>query len=143
MSYGTIHFFSEDVSFALKQKSSVRRWIVSVIDSELHTLGALNFIFCSDSYLLEINQKYLNHDTYTDIITFDNGEGGKGIVGDIFISIERVRENAQNLGLEERQELHRVMIHGVLHLLGYGDKGEKQKELMAAKEDLYLALRNF
>ncbi len=139
----SINFFSEDISYHLKQKGLVRSWIRDSIIAENQRLKLLNFIFCSDNYLLSINKQYLNHDTYTDIITFDNSEGKSGILGDIFISIERVRENAKEIRVPEVDELHRVMIHGTLHLLGYGDKGRVAKTLMTEKEDFYLSRRAF
>lgn len=138
-----INFFTEDISFNLKQKGLVRTWIRNTIIAENHRLRLLNFIFCSDAYLLNINQQYLNHDTYTDIITFDNSDVKQQIVGDIFISLERMRENAKELDVNEIDELHRVMIHGTLHLLGYPDKGKPAKALMTEKEDLYLSKRAF
>jgi probable rRNA maturation factor len=138
-----IHFFSEDISYTLKQKLLVRDWINQAILSEGYKLGELTFIFTSDDYLLNINREYLNHDTYTDIITFDNSEVEKEISGDIFISIERVRENSAKFNVSERDELHRVMIHGTLHLLGYPDKGKEAKKVMTAKEDHYLSVRAF
>ncbi len=138
-----INFFSEDISFNLKQKGLVRTWIKNTIVAEKHRLRLLNFIFCSDSYLLNINQQYLKHDTYTDIITFDNSDTEQEIAGDIFISLERIRENAKELDVNEKDELHRVMIHGTLHLLGYPDKGKSAKALMTEKEDLYLSKRAF
>jgi rRNA maturation RNase YbeY len=138
-----IHFFSEDVSFTLKQKLKVRNWIHRTITSEGYKLGELSFIFTSDDYLLNINRDYLKHDTYTDIITFDNSEEENRITGDIFISIERVRENSSKFQVDENDELHRVMIHGTLHLLGYPDKGKEAKAIMTGKEDHYLSLRNF
>ncbi|MGZ3836667.1 MAG: rRNA maturation RNase YbeY, partial [Mucilaginibacter sp.] len=106
-------------------------------------LKELNYIFCSDQYLLQINQQYLDHDTYTDIVTFDNSDIAKVIVGDIFISIDRIRENAAKFNTGEVNELHRVIIHGALHLLGYTDKKADSKKTMTAKEDHYLSLRNF
>ena len=138
-----INFFSEDISFNLKQKGLVRTWIKNTIVAEKHRLRLLNFIFCSDSYLLNINQQYLKHDTYTDIITFDNSDTEQEIAGDIFISLERIRENAKELDVNEKDELHRVMIHGTLHLLGYPDKDKSAKSLMTEKEDLYLSKRAF
>jgi probable rRNA maturation factor len=138
-----IHFFSEDLVFTLKQKTRVREWIKSTITDEGYTLAELNFIFCSDPYLLTINQQYLNHDTFTDIITFDNSEVDKQIVGDIFISVDRVRENAAGFKVAFEDELHRVIIHGTLHLLGYPDKTKAEKELMTRKEDEYLSKRSF
>lgn len=133
-----IHFFSEDIDFKVKQKTLLRKWISETAIREEHLVGELNFIFCSDEYLLKINQEYLDHDTYTDIITFDNSEKPEEISGDIFISVPRVKENAATLGLEESEELRRVIIHGVLHLAGYLDKSKTDKALMTEKEDLYL-----
>ena len=138
-----IHFFSEDVLFTLKQKLAIRSWINDTIRSENYKLGELNFIFCSDEYLLKINQEYLNHSTYTDIVTFDNSETAGLILGDIFISIERIRENSLKFNVTERDELHRVIIHGTLHLLGYTDKNKASKALMTKKEDEYLSKRTF
>lgn len=138
-----INFFAEDISFNLKRKGFVRTWIRNTIIAENHRLRLINFIFCSDAYLLNINQQYLNHDTYTDIITFDNSDTRNEIVGDIFISLDRIRENARELDVNETDELHRVMIHGTLHLLGYADKGKSEKALMTEKEDLYLSKRAF
>jgi probable rRNA maturation factor len=136
-----INFFTEDISFNLKQKGLVRTWIRNTIIAENHRLRLLNFIFCSDAYLLNINQQYLKHDSYTDIITFDNSDMEQEIVGDIFISLDRIRENAKELDVNETDELHRVMVHGTLHLLGYPDKGKSAKALMTEKEDLYLSKR--
>src|ERR1700759_1099644 len=117
-----ISFFEEDIKFKLKDKTLVRKWITETILAEGFQLSELNYIFCSDSYLLQINRQYLDHDTYTDIITFDNSETERVITGDIFISIDRVRENALKFSITETDELHRVIIHGALHLLGYTDK---------------------
>jgi rRNA maturation RNase YbeY len=119
----------------------MRAWIFETIKAEQKQLGELNYIFCSDEYLLKINKEYLNHDTLTDIITFDNSEEALTIEGDIFISIERVQENAQELKVSFEEELARVMIHGVLHLVGYKDKTLEDSQKMRAKEDHYLSLR--
>ena len=135
-----INFFYEDISFDLKHKKVLREWIKSAIKAEGHSLDELNFIFCNDEYLLKINQEYLKHSTYTDIVTFDNSEVEGSITGDIFISIDRVRENASKFNVPEKEELHRVMIHGTLHLLGYKDKSKSEKALMTSKEDEYLNL---
>lgn len=140
---GTINFFNEDIDFTLKNKIKLKRWIKTTIVSENHKLGELNFIFCSDEYLLEVNKQYLNHDTYTDIITFDNSDINLLIIGDIFISYDRIRENAVKFGVSEIDELHRIIIHGTLHLLGYKDKSKADKALMTTKEDIYLHLRSF
>ena len=138
-----IQFFEEDISYKLKNKTAVRQWINETVLAEGFKLKELNYIFCSDDYLLQINQQYLDHDTYTDIITFDNSEKDKVIVGDIFISIERIRENALKFSITETNELHRVIIHGALHLLGYKDKSTADKQKMTFKEDFYLNLRTF
>jgi probable rRNA maturation factor len=138
-----IHFFEEDITYKLKKKTLVKQWITETILAEGFRLKELNYIFCSDAYLLQINQQYLNHDTYTDIITFDNSETEKVITGDIFISIERIRENAAKYNITEADELHRVIIHGALHLLGYKDKTPVTKQKMTEKEDFYLNKRSF
>lgn len=138
-----IQFFEEDISYKLKNKTLVRQWIKDTITTEGFKLKELTYVFCSDAYLLQLNQQYLDHDTYTDIITFDNSEAEGSIVGDIFISVERTRENAAKFGIAETEELHRVIIHGALHLLGYTDKSVVTKKKMTQKEDEYLAKRNF
>lgn len=138
MSWLPIHFFSEDISFTLKHKILVRKWLKSTIESEGFKLKEMNFVFCSDHYLLTINQEYLKHDTLTDIITFDNSDKEFTIVADLFISIERVHENAHTFSVSEKDELLRVMVHGTLHLLGYTDKGKTAKKLMTARENYYL-----
>jgi len=138
-----IYFFEEDIEFKLKNKIALRQWIKETIVAEGYKLKELNYIFCSDAYLLEINKQYLDHDTYTDIITFDNSEQDKIIVGDIFVSVERIKENAQKFKTTPATELHRVMIHGALHLLGYKDKTAGSKNLMTQQEDKYLAQRTF
>jgi probable rRNA maturation factor len=138
-----ISFFEEDISYKLKNKTAVRKWITDTIAAEGFKLDELTYVFCSDEYLLQINQQYLDHDTYTDIITFDNSEVEGIITGDIFISIERIKENAVKFAVTDAQELHRVMIHGALHLLGYKDKSAADKKKMTLKEDFYLAERNF
>jgi probable rRNA maturation factor len=136
-----INFFTEEIKFKLDHPTKTSRWIKETIKTEKSSLGQLNFIFCSDSYLLKINIDYLNHNTFTDIITFDNTEEDSLISGDIFISIDRVRENADKFKVDFDSELHRVMIHGVLHLIGYGDKDIRSKAKMRKKEDAYLSLR--
>ncbi|MGB4776323.1 MAG: rRNA maturation RNase YbeY [Daejeonella sp.] len=138
-----IHFFSEDLVYSLSQKEKLRTWINNTIVAEGFKLKELNFIFCSDAYLLNMNKQFLKHDTYTDIITFDNSNEEKEIIGDIFISIDRIRENAKSFKVSEADELHRVMIHGTLHLLGYPDKGKTAKAIMTQKENDYLVKRNF
>ncbi len=139
----SIIFFIEGTPFTIKNKIKLRRWILQVIKQEKKNPGELNFIFCSDDYLLSINQQYLKHDAYTDIITFNTSSTPVLISGDIFISVERVRENAGSLNLSVTDELHRVIIHGVLHLIGYADKKPAQKKEMTSKEDIYLSSRSF
>ena len=136
-----INFFSEDTSFVQPDQKAVIAWVEQVVVNEKRALGDLNFIYCSDTHLLEMNMSYLNHDTYTDIITFDNSESVEQISGDIFISVDRVKENAVALTTTFEQELDRVMIHGVLHLIGYNDKTVEEKSQMREKEDAWLSLR--
>lgn len=138
-----ITFFNEEIEFNLKGKQVLKDWISLVIESEGKKKGDISFIFCDDTYLSEINVQYLKHHTLTDIITFDYTADNKGrISGDIFISIERVKENAESLKIPFVNELHRVIIHGVLHLLGYKDKNKVDKALMRQKEDYCLSLQN-
>ncbi len=132
-----IAFLTEDITFELKEKLKHKAWLKEAAKAEGFRIGGLNYIFCSDVYLLGINQKYLGHDTLTDIVTFDNSEDPKMIEGDIFISIERVQENALKFDTAE-SELKRVMVHGLLHLAGYKDKDTAQKELMRNKENEHL-----
>lgn len=129
-----ISFHAEDINFELASPEAVAHWIQAVLEREGKQLQQLTYIFCSDEYLYEINLEYLGHDTYTDIITFPYSEPPV-IEGDLFISIDRVRENAQALGLPFEQELRRVMIHGVLHLCGYPDKTPEESARMRAKEE--------
>lgn len=139
----TINFFTEDTSYQLKNKLPLKRWVKDTIAAEGFRLDELNYILCSDAYLLQINQQYLNHDTYTDIVTFDNSEKQGFITGDIFISVERTQENASKFKVDANTELHRVIIHGALHLLGYKDKKPADKKLMTEKENQYLAIKSF
>lgn len=135
-----IRYFSEDISFNLKYKSLNNRWLKFVVSSEVRRLGAVNIIFCSDNYLLDVNVKYLHHDYFTDIITFDYCEGNV-LSGDLFISVDSVRENASFFGVDFTDELNRVMVHGILHLIGYDDHTEEEQKVMRSKEDYYLSLR--
>lgn len=140
-----VNFFTQDLNFTLKNKTHVRTWLTAVAKKEGATIEQLNYIFCSDNYLLALNKKHLNHNTLTDIITFDTsaplspwrGAGGEAS-GDIFISIPRIKENAQTYNVTFEKELHRVMVHGLLHLLGYKDKKPADKAQMTGKEDFYL-----
>ena len=134
-----ISFQNLSIPFKLKEKTKIKLWIKTIIDKEKHTLGTINYMFCNDDELLEINIKHLNHNTLTDIITFDYTEH-KNISSDIFISIDRVLENAKKFEVTFEEELHRVMIHGVLHLCGYKDKSKPDAELMRKKENWALKL---
>ena len=135
-----IRYFQEDIRFELKQKLLNNRWLKMVAGSEMRRLGAVNIIFCSDNYILDVNMRYLQHDYFTDIITFDYCE--KDVLsGDLFISIDSVRENARFYGVEFAEELDRVMVHGLLHLIGYDDRTEEQTARMRSKEDYYLQMK--
>ena len=138
----SIHFHQEDTSFHLQNIKALRSWIAESISKENKIVGNLSYIFCSDKYLLNINKKYLNHDFYTDVISFDYTEEGQ-ISGDIYISLDRVKENAKEFGFSLKNELHRIIIHGLLHLMGYSDKTPSLKAVMKDKEDFYLSLRAF
>ena len=133
----SIHYCNQDVSSPRMQKRKITSWIKETIASENKTPGDISFIFCSDDYLLKMNKQYLDHDYFTDIITFDYVENNI-ISGDIFISCDRVKENAGEYKTGFENELSRIMIHGVLHLLGFKDKNKTDKLLMTQKEDFYL-----
>ncbi len=135
-----IRYFNEDIHFVLKDKLVNNRWLKLVAGSEIRSIGDVNIIFCSDKYILDVNLRYLHHDYYTDIITFDYCEGKK-LSGDLFISIDTVRENALEYGVEFDDELHRVMVHGLLHLIGYDDHTPEEENIIHEKEDYYLKLR--
>lgn len=132
-------FFYEEVDFKLNNEQKTQSWVEQTVINENKTLGEINYIFCSDPYLLEINKEHLNHDTFTDIVTFNYCEGNI-ISTDIFISVDRVKENALTFNTLFDNELHRVIIHGILHLVGYDDKSDSEKKIMRAKEDFYLTL---
>jgi probable rRNA maturation factor len=138
-----IEFFSEDIEFSLDNPEQISDWIADVIEQNDQELVSLTYIFCSDEYLHQINLEYLDHDTLTDIITFDNADIEGTIEGDIFISIDRVRDNAATHSTSFENELHRVIIHGVLHLLGFKDKTPEQEATMRKLEDSSLSLRKF
>jgi probable rRNA maturation factor len=135
-----ILFFSEDIKFSLKQKTKIRIWIKMVAGDYQKKIESINYIFTSDNYLAEINQEYLNHNTFTDIVTFNQSSDPTVIESDIYISIERILDNSKTLNISFTEELHRVMIHGVLHLVGINDKKESEKKEMRKKENHYLAL---
>lgn len=140
-----INFFFEDVSFVLKDKGKLRLWIAACIAAEGFRLKQINFIFCSDEYLLDLNKKFLNHDYFTDVITFSHESSNisKEVGGDVFISYHRITDNALKLKIPESNEIHRVMVHGVLHLMGYKDKTKADKNRMSALEDDCLLRRSF
>jgi len=133
-----ISFTSVETNYILKNKLKVRNWVKSIVESENKLAGDITFVFCNDDYLGTMNEKYLNHSTLTDIITFDYSEKSK-LAGDICISVERVQENSENFNTTPDEELGRVMAHGVLHLAGYKDKAPDEKKMMRMKEDLYLS----
>ena len=135
-----VSYFTEDIAFPFKEKRLTSRWLKFVAESEAKRLGDISVIFCSDNYILDVNIKYLKHDYYTDIITFDYCEGNR-LSGDLCISIDSVRENAAFYGTEFADELNRVIVHGVLHLIGYDDHTEEDIAVMRAKENYYLSQR--
>jgi len=134
--------YNYETPFSIEKELEISYWLSVCISEEKKKLGELNYIFSDDEYLTDINVKYLKHNTLTDIITFDYTLGSL-ISGDIFISVDRVRDNAKDFKAEFVDELHRVMIHGVLHCCGYRDKSKAEKQQMRAKEDYYLSLRTF
>ncbi len=133
-----IVFFNEDIDFKFQGKNKFKSWLKKVADKEGFSINNLNYIFCSDEYLHKINLEYLNHDTYTDIITFDNSEVESIIEGDIFISIDRIRENSQTLNTVFDEEVKRVIVHGLLHLCGYDDHTPTDKAEMRKLESHYI-----
>jgi len=137
-----VTFFAEDIDFTLENESMIAEWLENVAADEEKSIVGLNYIFCSDSYLHDMNLEYLKHDTFTDIITFDMSENKAEIEGDIFVSIERVSENASSFKSELNAELNRVLVHGLLHLIGYNDKTENEVLVMRKKEDASLSLLN-
>lgn len=134
-----IHFYSENVDLPAIDQEQVRIWIRAVAKTYGKRVGGLTYLFCDDEKILEVNREFLQHDYYTDIITFDNS-AGQTIAGDLLISLDTVRTNAEGQGVAYLHELHRVIIHGVLHLCGIDDKGPGQREIMEAEEDKALAL---
>ncbi len=131
-----IQFFYENLPETVD--TNYKKWLEEIILSEKKKLGEINYIFCNDEYLLKVNQDYLQHDYYTDIITFDYVKG-RTISGEIFVSLQRISDNASTLSKDYEEELRRVLAHGVLHLSGYKDKSEEEEQLMRSKEDFYLA----
>ena len=135
-----VSYFKEDTKFDFKEKRRTNRWLKLVAESEIRRLGDVSIIFCSDNFILDVNIKYLKHDYFTDIITFDYCEG-ETLSGDLFISVDSVRENALFYGAEFADEMNRVIVHGLLHLIGYDDHSEADKKVMRSKENYYLSLR--
>ena len=136
-----VSYFLQDIDFVFKHKLLNNSWLKLVAESEIKKLGNINIIFCSDNYILDVNVKYLGHDYFTDIITFDYCE--KDILsGDLFISIDTVRDNAEFYKTEFNDELNRVIVHGLLHLIGYDDHTPEEQKIMREKENYYLELRN-
>ncbi len=136
-----IDFYSE-TDFELDNSKEISQWISQIIQNEDYEEGEVSYIFCDDDYLLKLNEEFLNHDTLTDIISFDNSLG-KQINGDIYISVERVKENSESYSTTFENELHRVIIHGILHYCGYKDKTEEDAKTMRKKEEEALLLRSF
>ncbi|MCD4772050.1 MAG: rRNA maturation RNase YbeY [Bacteroidales bacterium] len=143
MKEAKINIFTQGIKFTIEKEKEFKDWIIEVIVNEGKNTGEINFIYCSDKYLLEINKKFLQHDFYTDIVTFDNSEKANEISGDIFISYERVVENAVKLSELLEYEISRVTIHGILHLIGYNDSNSKEIEEMRNKEDQYIFQKKF
>jgi rRNA maturation RNase YbeY len=135
-----IYFFLEEVSYTLKNKRKIREWIIKAIENEDYKVSMLNYILTNDNILFQLNKEYLRHFTLTDIITFDLSEKEGELSADIFISIDRARENAKEFKVSLGNELNRLMIHGVLHLMGYKDKTLEERQMMRAKEEYYLSL---
>ena len=135
-------FHSEDISFELKNKPAIISWLYYSITNEQKYPGEISNLFCSDEFLHKINVEHLNHNTLTDIITFDYCEENH-INGEMIISVDRIKENAKTFNVSFKDELHRVMIHGIMHLCGYKDKTPEDQKVMSTKEDFYLNLREF
>lgn len=131
-------FHNTDVKFKPTEAKQLKQWVTDVIHAEGFTTGTINYIFCSDEYLLQVNKDHLDHDYYTDIITFDMSDDEDTVSSDLFISIDRVKDNAIQLNVSFEEELHRVMIHGILHLVGYNDKTEEEQKEMRLTENQYI-----
>jgi probable rRNA maturation factor len=133
-----INFFRKKVSYIIRKKRKLRSWIIQAIENEEKKCGVISFILCDDAFLTELNSKYLKHNTLTDVLTFSYSQEDNYLVGDIFISLPRIKENAIEFDQKMEDELHRVMIHGILHLIGYNDKTNREKSYMTEKENFYL-----
>lgn len=136
----TIHFYNNDRSPVLNQRKRLKLFISEIFRLENRRLESLTYVFCSDQYLLDINNEFLKHDFYTDVVTFDLSIGSEEIVGEAYISIDRIKDNASKMHYTFEHELHRVIFHAALHLCGYKDKKPAQKRVMAQKEELYLKM---
>lgn len=139
----SIEFAFNKISEFPFPEDDFRKWILAIIDNENEKPGELNFIFCDDDFIYEINKKYLDHDTFTDIITFDYSEDFGNVSGDIYVSIDRIKDNANQYKVEFQEELARVIAHGVLHIIGYKDKTVEETEIMRKKENDYLQIIDF
>jgi rRNA maturation RNase YbeY len=135
-----IYFFLEEIDYNLRQKRKIRQWLIQTAENEEYTIGVLNYVLTNDNILVQLNAEYLRHSTLTDIITFDLSEKEGELTGDVFISVDRARENAREFKVPLGNELNRLMVHGVLHLMGYKDKTREEKQVMRAKEEFYLSL---
>ncbi|MBP6979366.1 MAG: rRNA maturation RNase YbeY [Lentimicrobiaceae bacterium] len=141
MSDSRIHFFLEGVSYPIRNKEKLRQWLDMVITSENESYHDINIILCTDEFLHELNLTYLSQDRFTDVLTFDFSEADMVASGDIYISLPRVQENARKFGVSVKDEIHRVIVHGILHLAGYDDQRVMDKKRMTEKENHYLSLR--
>jgi len=139
---GTIRFFSEEIKFMVPHPNRTRRWLRQVAEAEGTFVNELTCVFCSDEYLHGMNVEFLHHDTLTDIITFDASEGRAGLTGELYVSVERVADNAQSFGVAFDLELARVLVHGLLHLCGYSDKNDSQRQEMRMIENQYISFLN-
>ena len=138
----SVSFSYNNVTFRLRQARNVKRWLLDLVAQHKAEAGTIGVVFCGDEFLLAMNREYLSHDYYTDIITFDYSEG-KWLNGELYVSIDRVRENAKTLGVSPAEELHRVLAHGLLHLIGFSDKTPSAQARMRKEEDRALSLRQF
>jgi len=138
----SIRYFSDNISFCLKNKREITKWLKIVAETEDKKISNMSYIFVSDEQILDINKKFLNHDYYTDIITFDNSLSDTKIEGEMYISINTVKQNAKEYNVTFENELHRVVIHGLLHLCGYNDNNPKNRRIMQNKETNYILIMN-
>ncbi len=133
-----VSFLSSGVPSAYRDRDRLRKWITAVAKDHGHSIGELNYVLMSDKELLTYNREFLQHDEFTDVITFD-GQTGTGVSGDVLMSLDRIKDNAKTFGVSAQHELRRVMVHGLLHLLGHTDKSAAERKAMSALEDKYLA----